>query len=95
MSGSWRNLTPIVGGLLAVCGLALWEFGSGPVLLIFGAVVVVAGLLEPVYGRAIGHPPAGNWLQTDEKFVDPESGKLVTVWYDPATGERRYVSDGN
>ncbi|MEP7130959.1 MAG: hypothetical protein ABI770_07515 [Sphingomicrobium sp.] len=30
---------------------------------------------------------------SDEKFVDPESGKLLTVWFDPATGDRRYVED--
>jgi hypothetical protein len=41
----------------------------------------------------VGRTPAGNWHPTDEKFVDPESGKLVTVWFDPSTGERRYVSE--
>ncbi len=28
---------------------------------------------------------------SDEKFVDPESGKLLTVWF--ARGDRRYVED--
>ncbi len=94
MNGGWRSLALIVGSLLAICGLALWKFGGGPVLLIFGLVAIVTGLLEPIYGRVIGRPPGGNWRRTDERFVDPASGKLVTVWYDPATGERRYVSDG-
>ena len=33
-----------------------------------------------------------DWVATDERFVDPETGKLVTVYYHPATGERRYVA---
>jgi hypothetical protein len=36
--------------------------------------------------------PGPGWVATDERFVDPESGKLVTVFYQPATGERRYVA---
>jgi len=36
--------------------------------------------------------PGPDWLPTDERFVDPESGKLVAVFYKPSTGERRYVA---
>ena len=43
---------------------------------------------EPVTGG----PPGAGWVATKERFVDPESGKLVTVFYQPATGERRYVA---
>ena len=76
------------GALLAVCGIALWASGGGWMLSILGAVVIVSVLLEPVYGRATNRPLGGAWRPTDEKFVDPESGKLLTVWFDPrpATG---------
>jgi hypothetical protein len=36
--------------------------------------------------------PGREWLATEERFIDPESGKPVTVYYDPASGERRYVA---
>ena len=38
-------------------------------------------------------PPGPDWQRTDERFVDPASGEPVTVFYQPATGERRYVSN--
>ncbi|HEX8726339.1 MAG TPA: hypothetical protein VF737_13210 [Gemmatimonadaceae bacterium] len=31
-----------------------------------------------------------NWQPTGERFVDPASGKLVDVYFDPETGEREY-----
>jgi hypothetical protein len=95
MTSGWRGWALTAGVLLAVCGIALWANGGGWMLLIVGAVVIVTVLLEPVYGRATNRPVGGNWRATDEKFVDPESGKLLTVWFDPATGDRRYVEDAS
>lgn len=86
-----------LGGILIVAGLVLIAGGwpGWPPLLICGIMVVITALAEPIYGRAHRRPPAGaDWRPTDEKFVDPETGKLVTVWFDPGTGERRYVADG-
>jgi hypothetical protein len=31
------------------------------------------------------------WQSTGERFVDPTSGRLMEVRYDPRTGERDYV----
>lgn len=91
----WRSWALTAGVLLGVCGIALWAVGGGPVLLIVGAVVLVTAVLEPIYGHIVRRPPVGGrWQPTDEKFVDPESNQLVTVWYNPATGERRYVAEG-
>jgi hypothetical protein len=36
--------------------------------------------------------PGADWVPTDERFVDPESGRMVTVFYKPSTGEQRYVT---
>ena len=43
---------------------------------------------KPVSART----PEQGWVATNERFVDPESGQLITVYYQPSTGERRYVS---
>jgi hypothetical protein len=93
MSG-WRGRALTVGLLLFFAGIALWKIGGGPVLLVVGVVAVVTALAEPIYGRASGRPTGSNWRPTDERFVDPETGKAVTVWFNPPTGERRYVADG-
>ena len=60
---------------------------------VLGALMMITAALEPIYGRANGTPQGSGWRPTDERFVDPETGKQVTVWFDPATGERCYVDD--
>jgi hypothetical protein len=43
------------------------------------------------YKALTSRRPGPDWVPTNERFVDPESGHLVTVFYQPSTGERRYV----
>jgi hypothetical protein len=44
------------------------------------------------YRHLASTPPTGDgWVRTEERFVDPESGRLVAVYYHSATGARRYV----
>lgn len=93
MIPAWRKWALAAGVLILLGGFAVVATGGGPVLLIVGAVVLVTAALEPVYGRAAGRPRDGDWRPTDEKFIDPETGQLVTVWFDPSSGERRYVSN--
>ncbi|MBO9714018.1 hypothetical protein [Sphingomonas sp.] len=60
------------------------------------AALFTAGIwLERFYyrGSASGRG-GGAWSETGERFVDTESGRMVTVWYNGATGERRYVEAG-
>jgi hypothetical protein len=89
----WRISALAAGTIVAVCGAVLWSTGGGVMLLIFGVLTMVTAALEPIYGRAGARPVAGRWRATDERFIDPETGRLVTVWFDPASGERRYVDD--
>lgn len=93
MSGEWRPWAITAGALMSACGIAVLAGGGGPMLLIFGAVVFISVLIERSYALAAAKPLGGNWRPTDERFVDPETGKLVTVWYNPDNGERRYVPD--
>jgi hypothetical protein len=89
----WRGWALAAGATIVLGGLAVWTAGGGPWVALFGALMMLTAALEPIYGRANGRPTGSAWQPTDERFVDPESGDLVTVWYDPATGERRYVAD--
>lgn len=92
MSG-WRNWTFLVGAILMIAGIAMVRTAGGPMVLILGALTLVSAALEPIYGRANGTPRGDDWQATPERFVDPETGKLVAVWFDPRTGERRYVEE--
>jgi hypothetical protein len=67
---------------LAVAGLAIW------------AVILLGGLAVERwrYKRLGAAPPGPGWQPTGERFVDPASGRRVTVYFNPATGERRYVA---
>jgi hypothetical protein len=59
----------------------------------FGVVLAVAGLVERWrYKRLAATRPGTEWVATGERFVDPESGKLVSVYFHPRSGERRYVA---
>jgi hypothetical protein len=72
----------------------LVDIGVWPSLLV-ATLFLVGILFERVrYGAAQRRPVGGAWQETSERFIDDESGRPVTVWFDPATGERRYVDSG-
>jgi hypothetical protein len=85
-----------IGGLAAAGAAALALLGCGPAAIGLAgwALVLIVGLLierwryKPLAERS----PGPDWTVTDERFVDPETGKLVTVYYHPPSGERRYVA---
>jgi hypothetical protein len=86
-----------LGAAMVGCGILLTYAGctlgivlslTVPGLLLIGAVVGERWR----YRRLQAGRPGPGWIATDERFVDPESGKLVTVFYRASTGERRYVS---
>lgn len=37
--------------------------------------------------------PGRTFAATGERFIDPETGEPVRVWYDADSGERRYIVD--
>jgi hypothetical protein len=93
MSGGWRSWATAAATLVLIAGVAFLVTMHNPVFFLVGLIALVTSLLERTYG-APSRRPAGLGLRpTHERFVDPETGRLVTVWFDAATGERRYVGD--
>ena len=87
----------------AIC-IAVSAFGAlrlvhrqtGGFPLTFAAAVLAVGIVaersryKPELDRPPGKPPGAGWQRTSETTVD-EDGRIITVWFNPATGERAYV----
>lgn len=56
-----------------------------------GVVLAGAILFERRGYRPRVDRTRGKWQPTGERFVDPTTGKLMEVRYNPDTGERDYV----
>ncbi len=86
------------GGPEAVTGI-VWAIGAGVVI-----VVVVLertryrseaaeGRDDPGPGGGERGMPEPRFRPTNEVFVDPTTRRLMRVWVDARTGERRYVAE--
>ncbi len=93
MTGRARGAALTLGTLLLAGGLLIRPFGGGFALILFGALILLTVMLERRYRRADAAPPGPEWQRTGEVFRDEEAGRWVTVWFNPATGERKYVAD--
>jgi hypothetical protein len=90
---------PGQGGIFS--GLVLIVMGVGGIVAIaFERMRYRSESAEPVTqppSRAGGDPPGtalpGGFRRTDERFLDPSTGVLMRVWFDPVTGERRYLPE--
>ena len=88
----------IIGGVMLVAAtfgaLACWRLSAVIPLAVWGAVLAGGVMVERWRYRPLSdHPPGDDWQATRERFVDAESSRPVTVFFNPATGERRYVAD--
>lgn len=61
--------------------------------LIFGGLLLVIGLAIERwrYKPLLRSGPDPHWKDTGERFIDPGSGELTAVYFDPQRGERHYV----
>lgn len=95
----------IVGGLLAI---AAGQAPAGLWSVALGAAGILAVAFErtryrsqaaehtagsPGPGGGEPEPPGTPFRATDERFVDPTTGRSMRVYVDPATGERRYHAE--
>lgn len=79
----------LTGVMFLIGGLA----GPGAYALGLGGLILLGTVFERWRYRPNNTRPAAAWEPTGERFEDPETGKTVQVYYDPRSGERRYVSD--
>ena len=65
----------------------------GPLLVMSLVVLIGIAFEYGRYGAATTQVPIEHgWQPTPERFID-ETGQPVRVWFNPASGERRYVAD--
>lgn len=71
----------------------------GTLWVLVALVVVGLGIAAAVLGwdryrpRGRGPGPDSGARPTNEVFIDPETGRRMRVWFDPATGTRDYRED--
>ena len=87
----------IGGALLLVGAIALLVGGTLvlflPQLFIGGLFLIVALAIERWrYKPVSASRPDPHWTDTGERFVDPETGLLTAVYFDPVKGERHYLA---
>jgi hypothetical protein len=86
----------VVGGMLllgaVLAAITGWLAILLPQLLLGGLLLVVGLAIERWRYKPLREArPDPRWLDTGERFVDPESHALVAVYHDPADGSRHYV----
>jgi hypothetical protein len=80
--------------LLIAASAATFAGRAATPLAVFGAILTAALLFERyVYKSIRPERPGPGWEQTAERFIDPRSGRSVTVYFNPRTGERRYIGE--
>jgi hypothetical protein len=90
-----RTLLLGFAGVLALIGVILLlrgQPGAGAYALGLGGLIVLGTVFEGRY-RSSDARPGPDWKPTGERFEDPQTGETVQVFYDPGSGERRYVTD--
>lgn len=77
------------GGVL---GVTLGGAEAGIGFLVFGLLILAGTLFERHYHRNLTALPGPGWERMEERFKDPSTGEILDVWYNPQSGERRYVT---
>ena len=80
---------------LIVAGVLLFVVQAPVVVVIYLAVsgaIIAGGILFERQGyRPNVDRTRGKWQPTGERFIDPTTGRMMEVRFNPQTGERDYV----
>jgi hypothetical protein len=91
-----RTLLLLFAAALTLAGAILLVRGvtaPGAYALGLGGLIVLGTAFERWQYRRHDGWPGADWEPTGERFEDPKTGATVQVFYDPRSGERRYVND--
>jgi hypothetical protein len=88
-----RNFVLGLGLLVFCAGLLLTALSPANAFppLVFGTLLLLGTVFERWRYKQPRSAGTARGAATGERFVDPETGALMEVWYDAATGERSYV----
>jgi len=84
-------------GIITLIGAGVATFAGAPLPVILGSAGVglaltIGVIFERVHYKLLApRAPGPGWIATEERFVDPTTGKRVQVHIRPETGERLYV----
>ncbi|MGD0142172.1 MAG: hypothetical protein ABSC92_03350 [Rhizomicrobium sp.] len=94
MLRSWLIGIGLAAVAIGVVILATTGFPPSIVFFCWGAILVLGIVYERFRYKPLetARPGAG-WERTTERFIDDETGKPVTVYIQPETGERKYVEE--
>jgi hypothetical protein len=86
-----------IGLVMMAGGLYTLFIGAVAPAIVFtfeGAVILIGVAFERATYKAIeAKTPGAGWTRTPERFVDDASGRMVTVYVQAGTGERKYVNE--
>jgi hypothetical protein len=88
-----RTAVLMFGCLILLLGAYLCTLGigfGGIQTLIGGGIFVLGTLFERWRYNNKNASMDADWQATGERFVDPETGRNMEVFYDPSSGERQY-----
>lgn len=100
MSPAGRFAALALAAALAIGAAVLYQSGAdkgGPVVTTLGlqSALILIGTLFEVRYRGRKSAQRGQWQATGERELDYETGTVIEVWFDPVSGERRYVPAGH
>jgi len=91
-----KGTLAVAAGVLVLAIVLFVAAGALPGLFGLGcwALVLLVGLAIERwrYKAILGAPPGPEWRSNGERFVDPETGRMVAVYEEPASGRRVYVA---
>ena len=92
-----RGVLIAIAVISILCGLVALATGAFPPAAIFATwgILLVAGTVfeRVIYKKTQVQPPGAGWVRTTERFIDDSTGKPITVYVEPATGERQYIEE--
>jgi hypothetical protein len=90
-----RSAAVLISAILVITLISGSTLNGWPTLpfAVIPGIVLLGLLVERFAYKPIRTDiPGPGWERTAEQFTDPKSGRAVVVWYNPTSGERRYVA---